>query len=94
MPTKQQRAFSKLRRQPELESIESFATFLIDDDRETFTSEDLTKLSFTLHQSNHEISEGLKAYGLRLAPREPVRRVRGIRTSSNDRWYGPGSWAG
>ena len=93
MPTKQQRAFSKLRRQPELSSIESFAQFLIDDERETFNSADLVALAFVLQRSTHEITEELKAYGFRLATRDPERRVRGIRTSSNDRWFGPGSWA-
>ena len=26
-----------------------------------------------------------------MSVREPLRRVRGFRTSSNDRWFGPGS---
>jgi hypothetical protein len=78
---------------PEFASVDAFATYLYDDDRETYTVDELARLAFFTRRSNLSLIDELSGYCLRLAPREPVRRVRGFTTSSNDRWFGPGSGA-
>lgn len=75
----------------EYESVEKLAEFLADDERTTFSHEDLSALNYRTHQPVSELRRALEGYGFTLAVREPVRRVRGINTSSLDRWYGPGS---
>ena len=76
---------------PEYTSIEAFAEWLLDDDRERFTFEEASKLSDALECHPSKVIRGLKAYGFTMEPREPERRVRGFQSNSHDRWYGPGS---
>ncbi len=54
---------------PELESIEAFATYLMDDDREEFTHDELVALKNNIHVSIAEIKAKLESLGFRLAPR-------------------------
>ncbi len=77
--------------EPEFESVEAFVDHCIDDDRESFTTKDLTTLSFQTQTSSKKVKLQLESWGLRLEFRPPERRVRGYRTNSNDRYYGPGS---
>jgi hypothetical protein len=76
---------------PECASVESFVEFCLDDERDTFSHEDLVVLNFSLRKTVAVLRGELEAYGLRLAPRIPPKKVRGFTTSSNDRWFGPGS---
>lgn len=78
-------------RDPEYASINAFAQFLLDDDREEFSHEDLTALNQRLKIPVAAIRKELEDIGFKLALRAPEKRVRGFTTSSNDRWYGPGS---
>jgi hypothetical protein len=77
----------------EYESIETFATFLMDEDREEFTHEDLAALNQRLQTPVGIIRKELEAYGFNLAKRAFEKRIRGFNTSSQDRWTGPGSAA-
>lgn len=76
---------------PEYSSVDAFAEYLIDDDRDVFTHVDLKALALSTKLSYAQIRTGLEAYGLSLAQRQPSKVVRGFTTSSNDRWFGPGS---
>lgn len=77
---------------PEHASVEAFAAYLLDDEREEFTFKEAEELAEALGQSvaSYVIRE-LKSYGFTMTPRAIPRRVRGFRTSSHDRWFGPGS---
>lgn len=75
----------------EYASADAFAAYAFDDERETFTADDLAALNYRTRAPVRALRAALEAYGLRLAPRAPARRVRGFTTSSHDRWYGPGS---
>jgi hypothetical protein len=76
---------------PEFRSVEAFVQLCCDDDRAEFTHEDLAALNYRLRTTVATVRRALEAYGLSLAVREVPRPVRGFTTSSNDRWFGPGS---
>ena len=77
---------------PEYDSVEEFAEFSLDDERTTFTIEDLRCLGFRHQLRIQVIRAALESWGLTYIPCPlRVRKVRGFRTSSNDRWFGPGS---
>lgn len=76
---------------PEYASIETFVQFCMDDERDHFGYEDLQCLNYRLHRPVSEIKEELQSYGLKLRLRATEKSVRGVRTSSHDRWFGPGS---
>jgi hypothetical protein len=76
---------------PEYASIEDFVQFLIDDERDQFTHEDLQALNYRLRRPVKDIKEELQGWGFTLQLREPEKKVRGIQTPSHDRWFGPGS---
>lgn len=76
---------------PEFASIDTFALYLLDDERMEFTHEDLAALNYRLRRPVAWIRSELEAIGFTLQFREPGRRIRGFQTSSNDRYYGPGS---
>lgn len=76
---------------PEFESIETFVQECMDDDRDTFTHEDLGELAYRLQRSRSKVRADLEGYGLKLAERAPEKRVRGFTANPHDRWYGPGS---
>lgn len=76
---------------PEHSSVEDFVQFCMDDDRSTFSHEDLGELAYWLERSRCAVRAELESYGLTLERRPSDSRVRGFTTSSNDRWFGPGS---
>jgi hypothetical protein len=76
---------------PEYESIESFVQYVMDEEQDQFTHEDLGELAYGLQRSRNKVRADLESYGLKLAPRAFEKRTRGFTTSSNDRWFGPGS---
>ena len=77
---------------PELTSVEAFVGFLLDDDRTSFSYAEACALAEVLCVHESAVIRELRSYGLSYLGR-PVesRRVRGFTTSSNDRWFGPGS---
>lgn len=77
--------------EPEYASVEALAEFLMDDNRDSFSVEDVIKLAECTQGSNLKIIHELKAYGLKMVARQPVRVVRGFKSNSHDRWSGPGS---
>ena len=76
---------------PEYESVEAFVEFLLDEERMSFTLEEIEALGFCLHVSNPKLISDLKSYGLTMDEREVPKRVRGFQSNSHDRFYGPGS---
>lgn len=78
---------------PEFKSVEVFAQYLLDEDRATYTHEELMALNYRTRTTLAQIRADLDGYGFALAHRASERRVRGFTTSSNDRWFGPGSCA-
>lgn len=73
---------------PEYESIESFLEFLVDDERNTFTHEDLGELAYGLQMSRSKVRAELESYGLTLAVRPVEKPVRGFTSNSHNRWHG------
>ena len=76
---------------PETESVEAFAEYLLDDERDSFTFDEVSLLNTKLGMRRDQIVKELEGYGLTYEPRGTEKRVRGFKTSSNDRWFGPGS---
>lgn len=77
--------------EPELQSIEAFAEYLLEDERDSFMLADCQALGAKLHISNSKIRDALEGYGFRYIGPEHGKTMRGFTTGSNDRWYGPGS---
>jgi len=78
---------------PELASIEAFAEYLLEDDRDSFTLADCQALGASIHLSNSKIRAALEEYGFHYVKPEHGRSVRGFTSNSHDRWSGPGSCA-
>jgi len=76
---------------PEYKDIPSFVEYCLDDEIEEYTHEDLLALAYRLRQPTRVVRVQLAEYGLKLRERPVERRMRGFRTSSHDRWFGPGS---
>ena len=76
---------------PEFQSIEAFVQECMDDERTSFTHEELGELAFNLQRSRNKIRAELEGYGLSLAVRAVEKRVRGFTSNPHDRWFGPGS---
>lgn len=83
---------------PELESVEAFAEYLLDDDRTAFTFEEAEELAEALGLSvATSVIRDLKGYGFSMTPREFERRVRGFQANNHDRFqaspmYGGSGW--
>jgi hypothetical protein len=67
--------------EPEFASVESFAEFCMDDDRDSFTFGELQKLRETLLRSPGKIVKDLAGYGLRYEGRAHEKAVRGFTSS-------------
>jgi hypothetical protein len=77
---------------PELASVEAFVDYLLADDRTEATYEEADELAAALGQSVPTlVIRKLVAAGVTVGARPMARRVRGFQTSSNDRYFGPGS---
>jgi hypothetical protein len=76
---------------PEYESVETFAEFLMADDRESFTYMEADTIATGLKVATYVVIDGLKEYGFGYEGRTSEKRVRGFRSNSHDRWCGPGS---
>jgi len=78
--------------EPELQSVEAFVEYLLEDERDSFTFEEATELAEALGLSvPTPVIRELKSYGLTMVPRTPEKRVRGFHSNNHDRWYGPGA---
>lgn len=82
---------------PEYASIEDFVQYLIDDERETYTAEDLQALNYRLKRPIRELREAIELEAMNhnrlieLEKRGPEKKSRGFTTNDMDRFYGPGS---
>lgn len=76
----------------EMQSIEAFGEFLLENERSSFTFEEAEELATALGLSMATpVIRALKEYGFTQEPRAIARHHRGFLTSSHDRFYGPGS---
>ena len=80
-----------MRTAPEFATIATFIQYLRDDERTTFSAQELQSLNFALQKPLDEIRAVLEEEGFSSIPQVTIKRVRGFTTSSNDRWFGPGS---
>lgn len=76
---------------PEYESVDAFAEFCIDDERDFFTTADMMALNQATSVRLQDVRKALEGYGLRFVPRERQKAVRGFTSNPHDRWYGPGA---
>lgn len=70
---------------PEFASVEAFAEYLFDDERTSFTYDEVAELSRSLRISIPKLLPELATYGLSYEGRERTQRVRGFKATSN-RW--------
>lgn len=78
--------------QPEQESVEAFVSFLLEDERVNISFQEAEELAEAMGFScPTNVIRELRAYGVTVGERPVARHVRGFQTSSNDRFYGPGS---
>jgi hypothetical protein len=75
----------------EFGSVEDFAEWLVDDDREEFDHRELQCLNYRLNVSVPSLRKRLESWGFSLAKRGQQRRIRGFNANNHDRWFGPGS---
>lgn len=73
---------------PEYSDIESFVSFLLEEERTTFNHMDLTVLNRNLHIPVFVIRNSLESYGFSLEKRAVVREVRTFSTNNHNRWAG------
>lgn len=75
---------------PEYETAETFAQYLLDEERETFLPGEAQRVAERTGRNTGEVQRELQSYGFVMeVPR--AQKVRGFTTSSNDRYFGPGS---
>lgn len=76
--------------QPEYQDIETFAQYLLDEERTSFLPGEAQRVAERMGKNTGEVQRELKSYGFTMDV--PTRcKVRGFTTSSNDRYFGPGS---
>ena len=76
---------------PEFETVESLVEYLLDEERASFTWEELGALCFNLRKSHHAVRLELEGWGLCLEQRAHEKKFRGVSSSDSDRYWGPGS---
>lgn len=77
---------------PEFASLQAFYQFMRDEERTTYTVEEIQALNYRTHLTQEELRQQLENEGFSLQKRDvPKPQPRGFTTSNNDRWYGPGS---
>lgn len=80
---------------PEYASTEAFATFLLDDERESFTLGEAHLVAKATGVSNLTVVRELTDYGFTLIPPSSPKPVRGFTANSHNRWEGnPGAGGG
>lgn len=76
---------------PEYDSVDDCAEFLIDDDQVTFDHRVLQCLNYRLQRPIRALRTELESWGLTLAARPHKRHFRDLSSNDHDRWYGKGS---
>lgn len=76
---------------PEHESVEAFVEYLMADERTSFTFGEADTIARGLKVATYVVIDGLKGYGFEYTGRTSEKRVRGFKSNSHDRWYGPGA---
>jgi hypothetical protein len=76
---------------PEFANVTAFVQYLMDEERTTFTHAEVEALNYRTKTLVQKISAELRSYGFELVQRPVEKHIRGFTTSSNDRWFGPGS---
>lgn len=71
---------------PEFATVETFAQFLIDDERTEFTHEELSGVAYRVERSISTVRVELEAYGFKLARREVPKNFRTLNSNPHDRW--------
>jgi hypothetical protein len=74
--------------EPEFESLEAFAEFCMDDERDSFTFSDLMKLQIALRVSGTTVIRELEGYGLKYEGRPRERTTRGFTSNSHNLYQG------
>ncbi len=72
-------------------AAEVVAQEMVDDERSSFTFEEATEVSEDVGVHVSTVIKLLKSYGFAYVERPVAKHVRGFTTSSNDRYFGPGS---
>ena len=76
---------------PEYKSVEAFVEYCMDDERTSYSTEDLQKLHRGTQRRLQELRKELDSYGLTFEPRTSQKAVRGFSSNPHDRWYGKGA---
>jgi hypothetical protein len=71
---------------PELQSVVAFLEFLREDDRTTFTHDELRELARNEQRSTHKLREQLAVEGYELARRPHEAHTRGFTANDHNRW--------
>lgn len=72
----------------EFESVDSFAEYLYDEEREQYNHHELQCVWFRTGLRIQQVREALEGYGLTLARREKPRTVRGFTSNPHNRYSG------
>jgi len=70
-------------------TVEAFVTELVDDDQPACSFSEAERLAEDLQVHVSVVVREIRSYGIEMT-REVPKRVRGYRTSSQDRYFGPG----
>lgn len=70
----------------EFQSVERFVEFLIEEDRDTFTTAELVSLAKVTGIFNTQLRIQLEGFGLRLVPIQGERKFRTFGDNPHDRW--------
>lgn len=76
---------------PEHMSVEAFGEFLLDEDRTEFRFDEVEAVAKAMRVHPYVVVRALEAIGFKSEGRPIVKRVRGFKSNSHDRWYGLGS---
>lgn len=74
---------------PEFQSVEAFTDWLSDDDRETYTRQELACLNYHLKMRIQVIKESLEEWGLTLEQRRAPKTGRGYNAWDGNRFSSP-----
>ena len=75
----------------EFESLGNFLEYLLDEERDWYTTEELVGLAAGTQNNNRTLRVYLETQGLSLRGREPEKAFRTFGDNPHDRWHGKGS---
>lgn len=85
---------SKKQSEPEFESVEAFAQFLTDDERETFLPGEAQKVAEATETPMRLVIDALKKLGFTPKAGEKVTETRGYTSNNHDRYSEKNGWVG